>query len=885
MELFRFALLGLAAGAIYGLIALGLVLVYRSSGLVNFAQGAFVVVGAYANYEMLEAGVDRTLSVVLAIIVSACCGVTTYLVVIRPMAGTSPLARVMATLGLLLAAQALGLLLYGPEIRSVESWLPRSDVNLGPLSTIGLDRIVIFMLGLALASGLSACYRLSRFGRVTTAIATNPLAASTLGHSVNSVATINWACGAALAGLAGVLAGPIIFLEPTSLVLLVLPALVAALMGGFSSFLAAFAAACVIGAAQSALQLHVTSPGWPTALPLLFVIAWLAVRGTGLPVRSHLLDRLPRVSDARMRRFPVLISAVVAVILILTVEPSMATAITATAAMAMVCLSLVVITGYGGQLSLAQYVLGGAGALTAAHVANDLGFVLATVVAVTVVAVLGMLLALPALRTRGMTLAVVTLGIAVALYGLLLSNSRFTGGPAGIVVDPPTLFGISVDPLFYPERYGVLTLLALFLLMLAVANLRRGTMGRRLLAVRSNERGATALGISVASTKLFAFTLAAAIAALGGVFLAFLQTAILPEQFSVFESIYILGATVVGGIGSVAGAPIAALLVPGGVVSELLSDFPEIDQYLPLVGAIILILNLRTAPDGLSAVAGTLLARLRRLLRFDKPGDDPSASDFAGGERPQVEPKALSVRGLSVRFGGIVAVDHADIEVAPGQVRGLLGPNGAGKTTLIDAVTGFVNAEGEIYLGDVSLLSVCARRRVRHGLARSFQSLELFDDLTVEENIAAAADRVPWWRPALDLVWPNKARIDAHAAAVIKSFGISDLIDKKMDELSYGQRKAVAVVRALASRPSVLLLDEPAAGLDDHEATQFASLISRMAHEWGIAVLLVEHKVDMVLSTCDRITVMHMGRVIAEGPPEVVRLDPHVRDAYFGVPV
>jgi ABC-type branched-subunit amino acid transport system ATPase component len=252
-----------------------------------------------------------------------------------------------------------------------------------------------------------------------------------------------------------------------------------------------------------------------------------------------------------------------------------------------------------------------------------------------------------------------------------------------------------------------------------------------------------------------------------------------------------------------------------------------------------------------------------------------------------VEPVAgatLAIDDLSVRFGSVVAVQDVSLEVHPGEVVGLIGPNGAGKTTFIDAVTGFVPAStGTMTLGGRSLDKLNATKRARLGLRRSFQSLELFEDVTVEENIRAGSDlrasRVSW---LTDLFWPGHHDLPPTAVAAVREFELEPHLQETPEELPYGRRRLVGIARTVASGPSVVMLDEPAAGLDENESAELARLIRRLADERNMGVLLVEHDVGLVMSTCDRVVVIDFGGVIASGPPAQIRDDPAVRDAYLG---
>jgi branched-chain amino acid transport system ATP-binding protein len=241
----------------------------------------------------------------------------------------------------------------------------------------------------------------------------------------------------------------------------------------------------------------------------------------------------------------------------------------------------------------------------------------------------------------------------------------------------------------------------------------------------------------------------------------------------------------------------------------------------------------------------------------------------------------LETAGLTVRFGGLLAVDDVSIRVDEGELVGLIGPNGAGKTTCIDAITGFVPATGAVRFAGVDVSDLAPHRRARAGLSRTFQSLELFDDLDVEENLLVAAERPSWWGPLADLIRPRRRCREESLRWACEVLQIDELLARMPDELSLGQRKLVGVARALVAEPSVILLDEPAAGLDSDESQAFGVAIRRMV-DHGTAVLLVDHDMGLVLGVCDRIYVLEFGKVIADGTASEVRTDGRVVEAYLG---
>ena len=550
-----------------------------------------------------------------------------------------------------------------------------------------------------------------------------------------------------------------------------------------------------------------------------------------------------------------------------------------------------VLSGYTGQLSLAQYALAGIGSFAAAKLvaAHGWRFEPALVVGVLVAAAIGFLFGLPALRTRGVNLAVVTFGLGFAVHQLVFSNSAYTES-ARVQPTDLSLFGWSIDPVGHPRNYAVVCVGFLILAALAVANLRRGRTGRRLLAVRTNERAAAAIGVNVFEAKLYGFTLSAGIAGLGGVLFGFGYGAILFDRvFQPGASISVLVLTVIGSAGYVAGPVVGSLLASNGLitltssgdpVNAAVQDTSTLQEYLPIATGVLLLLVLILSQNGVAE----RLDALTRPLRERLPGLRPSAPEpLPTAARTSVPARALEITGLTQRFGGFTALQDVSLRVGPGEVVGLLGPNGAGKTTLIDCVAGNnrLSAGSIVWDGD-DVTRWAPYRRARAGLSRSFQSLELFDDLTVRENLLAAADPRDRLAYLTDLVVPGHPPLPAPVVAAVEELSLAPVLDRRAEDLSYGQRRLVAIARAVACSPSVLLLDEPAAGLDETESAELGRLVRRLADEWGMGVLLIEHDVALVLETADRVVVLDFGHKIAEGRPAEIRSDPAVRKAYLG---
>ncbi|MCK9929845.1 ATP-binding cassette domain-containing protein [Frankia sp. Mgl5] len=900
----RFALLGLGLGAIYVLAGQGLLLVYRGSGVVNFAQGAFAAVGALAFYQLhVESGVPTAVAVVLALLISGLAGTLMHLLVMRPLRNAPPLTRVIATLGIMVVLQQAGRIIFGTQVKTVPSFLPTDSVHPFGGPAVGADRLVLLAIAAVISVVLWVTYRYSKFGAVTSAVAENERAAQLAGHSPDVIAAANWTLGAMLAGLAGILIVPISGLDINTLVLLIIPALATCVVASFASFPIAFAASLVIGITQSEITNYVSAAGWGEAVPFLVVILVLVVRGRGLPLRSHVNELLPEIGTGALRPGRVAAVLAVALLVILSTPTNWTDAFTTTIIGAVICVSLVVVTGYGGQLSLAQFAFAGWGGYVASRLAavHGLPFLLALVIGIVAAVPVGVLVGLPALRTRGIHLAIATFGLAYSIQAVLFQSVPLTGGLNGTVVDPASLFGWSVDPVGHPKRYAVVCLAALLLAALVAGNIRRGRAGRRLVAVRGNERAAASLGISVYGAKLFSFALSAAIAGLGGVLLSFQAGGYVDfNQFNVFNSIAVVINTVISGVGFLLGGVLAGASTAGGLTPKIFGEiFPndDINQYVTLALAVLLTPTLIQFPNGLAAKVATL--RPPAALTFGRitrrppaeadQGDDASAgpgkarASIPPAPAHRVPPKVLEVRDVAVRFGGVQALGGVSLEVRPGEVVGLMGPNGAGKTTFIDAVTGFNRIQGgTIHLDGVQIDGMTARRRARLGIGRTFQSLELFDQLTILENLRTASDPRDSAAYLTDLVRPRHTELTPAARSAIHMFELADDLDRVPSVLSYGRRRQVAIARAIATEPSILLLDEPAAGLNETETRELSDLLRRLVDEWGVGILLVEHDVPMLNRVCDRLVVMDFGTVIATGTPAEIRTNPRVIAAYLG---
>jgi sulfate-transporting ATPase len=805
------------------------------------------------------------------------------------------LARIVATLGVTAAVDQGAKQRYGTLSRNVHGFFPTHGLRLGP-AVVSEDRIWILGVATALTLGLWSVYKFTTFGAATTGLAENPRAVATLGWSPFRLAALNWTIGGALSGLAGVLLAPIIGFSADGFSLLIVPALAVAVLAGFRSFPLALLGGIAIGVLESETVLvqanHPTSllgffptVGLDSVVPFAVILAVLYFRGRPLPLRGETSDRLPRLGQGRPRWNAIGIAFAVACASVFLFGNAWTAALTLSATVAVIALSVVVITGYAGQLSLAQYGLAGVGALISSRLADagGLPFTAAAPIGVVAAVLVGFVVALPAARVRGVNLAVVTMSLAVVINDAVLANTSWNGGAVrGTVLPTPSFFGLDVGTVAHPGRWAVLCLVTLLVATLAVSNLRRSRSGRRLIAVRDNERAAASLGVNITMAKLFAFGLGSGLAGLGGVLLAFANRNVQFDQYSPLQSIQIVLLAVIGGIGFITGSIIAGIGTVAGVAQELLNHLWSVAGWFGFILAVLFLVAIVVHPDGAADRFSTLFARVPVPRRRTKPAPSAQLITYAS----KVTPKALEVRELSVHFNGVVALDNVSFTVRPGTTLGLIGPNGAGKTTLVDAVCGFLPSySGAVLVDGQSIDGLRASRRARTGVSRSFQSLELFEDLSILDNLRIAADQGRPTDYVADLLHPRNQGLPSTAVEAVKEFGLTHLLDRRPGELSYAQRRSAAIVRAVASAPSVLLLDEPAAGLDPSGRQELERLIGVLAQTWQMAVILIEHDVGMVMRTCDEVVALSFGSVIARGTPQQVRANPQVVQAYLGAAV
>jgi ABC-type branched-subunit amino acid transport system ATPase component/ABC-type branched-subunit amino acid transport system permease subunit len=553
--------------------------------------------------------------------------------------------------------------------------------------------------------------------------------------------------------------------------------------------------------------------------------------------------------------------------------PSQAYLWTRVVIFAIIGVSLTVLTGWAGQLSLGQFAFVGLGGLTTAALVRDgVGFIPALLLAALLTAVVAIVIGAPALRRPGLYLAVTTFAFAVMTSSWLLWRHVFLRGENAIQLPRQVVGGWSLE---LQGSYYTLCLIVLTVILVGLAFLQRSRLGRSMIAVRDNERAAASLGISPTAVKITAFGIAGWIAGLAGGLFVGLTVRASPGDFPAAESLRVISIVVIGGLSSIAGAILGAFWVVG--LPRLFDDSVEVGLLTSGAGLLILLLYF---PGGLVqvlyGVRDAAFAALARRMPEPRvvPVARPPVPAQLGARRaaPVLDGAAIRVRQVSVAFDGRRVVDEVDLRVERGEVVGLIGANGAGKSTLMNAIGGYVRSRGEIEILGRNAHRLSAARRARLGLGRSFQGAELFQDLTVRETIGLA---VPGVRP-----WQRIAR--AEADEVIAFLGLGAFVDRFINELSTGTRRIVELGCLIASGATVLCLDEPTAGIAQRETEAFGPLLVRIRAELDASLLVIEHDMPFVMGISDRVYCLEAGRMICEGTPDVVRNDPLVIASYLG---
>jgi ABC-type branched-subunit amino acid transport system ATPase component/ABC-type branched-subunit amino acid transport system permease subunit len=903
---FPSVMLGVIYGMTYGLLAVGLVLIYRSNRIVNFAHGEIGAFGAgMFGLATIRWHVPYYVALPFALAIGFGVGALAETAVIRRLRKAPRLMTIIATLGV-----GEFLLAFGSAVnpQATAGDIYPEPVGL-PVFNIGALRMTQAYTGMLLFApiavmALAVFLRRSRVGLGIRSAAANPDAARMSGIFSSRMSSIAWGLAGALSAFTAILVLPArgaiagSSFGPT----LLLRALAGAVLARMNNLPLAFAGGIGVGVVEQLLLWN--KPQGSFVELSLFVI----ILGALMLQRRHVGREEEKGSWATVQAWrPIArelqqiwlvrnlgkivggVALVIAIMLPLVITHSASVIMTEIVAFSIIGLSVGILSGLGGELSLGQLALGSVGAVASYVVSKHTGnFALSLTYGGIAAGAVALAIGLPALRARGLMLTVTTLAFALVTPTWLLRQSWMFG--ASIDMGRPIFRGQALDS---GKSYYLFALAVLVPCLWLARNVRRGAFGRQLVAVRDNEDNARAFTVRSRLVKAQSFVLAGFLAGVGGAVYGHSLSLTGTESFPTDLSIAIVAMTVIGGIGILAGPLLGALYIIG------------IPLFLPLdsaglaatkLGWLVLILYV---PGGIAQLIEPLRERvIRRIARRRTSRTPAEASEepvLAGPVRTPIvgatssrsagRGAILEGQELQKRFGGIMAVSSVSITVRAGEIVGLIGPNGAGKTTLFELLSGFTRPDrGRVRFDGTDVTSLGPEERGRLGLIRSFQDAALFPTMTVTEAVMLANERTApssFFASALGLRGSER-RKEKDALELVSLMGLDPYRDKQVQELSTGTRRITEIACLMALRPTVLLLDEPSSGIAQRETEALGDLLRELKRQLDATLVVIEHDIPLIMGLADRIVAMDVGRVIAEGTPDAVRRDPAVVDAYLG---
>jgi ABC-type branched-subunit amino acid transport system ATPase component/ABC-type branched-subunit amino acid transport system permease subunit len=891
-EFLPFIVAGLVAGAVYGLAGTGLVITYKTSGIFNFAHPALAAVAAYVFFFLhqdttyLNVRLPWPVAALIAVFVAGPLMGLGMEWIARGLANVATSLQVLATVGMVLGVIGfLGLFYQHSSGLTFNSFLPVSTFSfLG--TNVGWDQLTLFLVSVAAVGALFYYFRVTRMGMAMRAVVDNPDLMSLTGTSAVTVRRYAWLIGATFAAISGLLLGPVVnALSAGGFFTIVIASFGAAALGAFRSLPLTFGGGLLIGVIGSLTTKYEGNVQWLSgvnpALPFIVLFIVLIVLPPSKLRDTRVTRPRPLAASYYAPWKPRLgVGAVVLIPLALipTWLPNDVSIWGTGLIYIILLLSLGLLVKDSGQVSLAQAGFAAIGGVAFAHSAAQWGFpfFIALLFSGLIAGVVGMIVAIPAIRVSGVFLALSTLGFGLILQNLFYPTSiMFTKSVDGLPHIPRPSFAESDNAFYY------LLLVAAVVSAILMLSIKLGRLGRLLRALADSPLALNTMGTSVNATRVIVFAISAFFAGIAGaLYGAFLQGIGLdtpfyqPEQSLQLFAVIMLVA---------AGTPWYA--VQAGLALQVLPAYigrwwPNLNvstwtSLLFGAGAVTVALSadrLPTAPK----VIRNIGERFRAVTSLAGPTEP----------RPRPEGTGLAVQEVSVRFGGVTAVSLLSIDAPFGRITGLIGPNGAGKTTTFNSCSGLVRpSTGRVLYQGNEITGLAPASRARLGIGRTFQQAELWDTLTVGENVALGHEAPVAGASYLGQLAANRRerrRTLLAAREAMEMADVAGIADHRVGDLSSGQRRLVELARVLAGPFELLLLDEPSSGLDKTETLRFAEVLQRVVRERGTGILIVEHDMGLVMSICDYIYVMDFGQKIFEGKPPAVASSEVVRAAYLG---
>jgi ABC-type branched-subunit amino acid transport system ATPase component/branched-subunit amino acid ABC-type transport system permease component len=891
-----FIVIGLTTGSIYGLAGIGLVLTYKTTGVFNFGYGAIAALSAFVFYFLrTQHGWAWPLAFFTCLLVVGGGFGIAYERLARYLSTADTAIKVASTVGIILVAVAVGDLWYPGNTDTVTSFLPQKSVEILGVA-VSWEQIFIFFGAIIITGLLYALFRWFRLGVAMRGAVDDPQLLARTGE--NPVRVRQWACvlGALLAAGSGMLVSPGLGLDALVLTLLVVQAFGAAAIGTFSSLPLTFVGGLVIGVVVSlATKFTAQVPalgGLSDGLP--FIILFIVLLITP---KRRLVDRSPRPvilmpkswhAPTRVR----LVSGVIALAFLVWVPELVGVRLVSYSNFliyTILFLSLGLLVRTSGQACLCQMAFVSIGMVTAAHLMTfGVPWLLSVLIASIIVIPVGALVAIPAIRLSGIYLALATFGFGLLVESVFYPlNFLFGVNSNGIPAARPSG---SIGAWHFDTTRGYYYVLLVFLVAVVatIIWIERGRLGRLLTAMADSPAALQSGGASLVTAKVLIFCISAFIAALAGALTGPLYGFAESTQYPSFDSLTLFAAVVI----LTMGGPWYAFLGAAGLalIPAYLTSVTNINTYLQLffgVSALTFVMVAQRPPS----VPAWIRQKMDAWRRVPPLSAAALAADEHSDEstRPQVgDVSGLEVANLSVSYGGVVAVRDVSLKAPVGTITGLVGPNGAGKSTLFAACSGLVKPRGEVFLNGQVVTKKSPQQRARLGLGRTFQRVELYDSLTVMENVSMGSEALlAGGKPSSQLLaGRGQGKVVTEAVLdAVSIVGIAELAERQVVYLSTGQRRLVELARALAGTYDILLLDEPSSGLDAVETQNFGQALRRAVDERGVGILLVEHDMTLVQAVCSHVYMLEYGSLIFEGTPAEMHQSDVVRAAYLGVEV